>query len=120
MSGLTMEEAKKRLMDEIESKTRHDAARMVRQIEMEAKETADKSSKKILALAIQRYAGDFVGEQTVTAVALPSEEMKGRIIGREGRNIRALEAATGVDLIIDDTPETVVLSAYSPLRREVA
>ena len=93
---------------------------MVRQIEMEAKETADKSGKKILALAIQRYAGDFVAEQTVTAVALPSEEMKGRIIGREGRNIRAIEAATGVDLIIDDTPETVILSAFSPLKRQIA
>ncbi len=120
ISGLTMEEAKKRLMAEIESKTRHDAARMIRQIEMEAKETADKSGKKILALAIQRYAGDFVAEQTVTAVTLPSEEMKGRIIGREGRNIRALEAATGVDLIIDDTPETVILSAFSPLKRQIA
>jgi len=93
---------------------------MIRQIEMEARETADKSSKKILALAIQRYAGDFVAEQTVTAVTLPSEEMKGRIIGREGRNIRALEAATGVDLIIDDTPETVILSAFSPLKRQIA
>jgi ribonuclease Y len=120
IAGLTMEEAKKRLMEEIESKTRHESARMVRQIEMEAKETADKSSKKILALAIQRYAGDFVAEQTVTAVTLPSEEMKGRIIGREGRNIRALEAATGVDLIIDDTPETVILSAFSPLKRQIA
>lgn len=120
ISGLTMEEAKKRLMAEIESKTRHDAARMIRQIEMEAKETADKSGKKILALAIQRYAGDFVAEQTVTAVTLPSEEMKGRIIGREGRNIRALETATGVDLIIDDTPEAVIISGFDPVRREVA
>jgi len=120
VAGLTMEEAKKLLMEEVEAKTRHEAARMVRQIEMEAKETADKSGKKILALAIQRYAGDFVAEQTVTAVALPSEEMKGRIIGREGRNIRAIEAATGVDLIIDDTPETVILSAFSPLKRQIA
>jgi ribonuclease Y len=93
---------------------------MIRAIEMEAKEVGDKKAKEVIALAINRYAGDFVAEQTVTAVTLPSEEMKGRIIGREGRNIRALEAATGVDLIIDDTPETVILSAYSPLRREIA
>ncbi|MFP4391237.1 MAG: ribonuclease Y [Desulfohalobiaceae bacterium] len=120
ISGLTMEEAKKRLLEDAESKTRHDAARMVKQIEMEAKETADRKAREILATAIQRYAGDYVSEQSVTAVELPSEEMKGRIIGREGRNIRSLEAATGVDLIIDDTPETVVLSAFSPLRREKA
>jgi ribonuclease Y len=120
ISGLTVEEAKKLVMAETESRTRHESAKMIRQIEMEARETADKSGKKILALAIQRYAGDFVAEQTVTAVTLPSEEMKGRIIGREGRNIRALEAATGVDLIIDDTPETVILSAFSPIRRQVA
>ena len=120
ISGLTVEEAKERLMTEVESRTRHEAARMVRNIETEAKENAGKKAKEILSLAIQRYAGDYISEQTVTSVPLPSEEMKGRIIGREGRNIRALEAATGVDLIIDDTPETVVLSAYSPLRREVA
>jgi ribonuclease Y len=120
ISGLTAEEAKERLMGEIESQTRHEAAKRVRQIEMEAKETADRKAKEILATAIQRYSGDFVNEQTVAAVTLPSEDMKGRIIGREGRNIRALEAATGVDLIIDDTPETVVLSAFSPLRRQVA
>ena len=120
VSGLTAEEAKQRLFQEIESKTRHESARMIRLIETEAKETADRKAKQILACAIQRYAGDYVGEQTVTAVTLPSEDMKGRIIGREGRNIRALEAATGVDLIIDDTPETVILSAYSPLRRQVA
>ena len=93
---------------------------MIRQIETEARETADRKAKEVLAMAVQRYAGDFVAEETVTAVTLPSEEMKGRIIGREGRNIRALEAATGVDLIIDDTPETVVLSAHNPMRRMVA
>ncbi|ADU64096.1 MAG: ribonuclease Y [Pseudodesulfovibrio sp.] len=120
ISGLTVEEAREKLLAEIESRTRHEAARMVRTIEMEAKENASKKAREILSLALQRYAGDYAGEQTVTAVTLPSEDMKGRIIGREGRNIRAIEAATGVDLIIDDTPETVVLSAFSPLKREVA
>ena len=113
VSGLTAEEAKTRLFEEIEARTRHEAAKMMRVIETEARETADRKAKEILACAIQRYAGDYVGEQTVTAVTLPSEDMKGRII-------RALEAATGVDLIIDDTPETVILSAYSPIRRQVA
>lgn len=120
IAGFTAEEAKARLFTEVEAKTRHESARMIRQIEMEARETADRKAKEILCNVIQRYAGDYVNEQTVTAVTLPSEDMKGRIIGREGRNIRALEAATGVDLIIDDTPETVILSAYSPLRRQVA
>ena len=120
VSGLTAEEARQRLFAEIESRTRHEAAKMMRHIESEAREAADRKAREILACAIQRYAGDYVGEQTVTAVTLPSEDMKGRIIGREGRNIRALEAATGVDLIIDDTPETVILSAYSPIRRQVA
>ena len=119
VSGLTAE-ARQRLFAEIESRTRHEAAKMMRLIEAEARETADRKAKEIIACSIQRYAGDYVGEHTVTAVTLPSEDMKGRIIGREGRNIRALEAATGVDLIIDDTPETVILSAYSPLRRQVA
>ena len=120
VSGLTAEEARQRLFAEIESRTRHEAAKMMRLIEAEARETADRKAKEIIACSIQRYAGDYVGEHTVTAVTLPSEDMKGRIIGREGRNIRALEATTGVDLIIDDTPETVILSAYSPLRRQVA
>ena len=120
VSGLTAEEARQRLFAEIECRTRHEAAKMMRLIEAEARETADRKAKEIIACSIQRYAGDYVGEHTVTAVTLPSEDMKGRIIGREGRNIRALEAATGVDLIIDDTPETVILSAYSPLRRQVA
>ena len=120
VSGLTAEEARQRLFAEIESRTRHEAAKMMRLIEAEARETADRKAKEIIACSIQRYAGDYVGEHTVTAVTLPSEDMKGRIIGREGRNIRALEAATGVDLIIDDTPETVILSAYRPLRRQVA
>lgn len=120
IAGLTAEEARARLFSDIEARTRHEAARMMRLIETEARETADRKAKEVLATAIQRYAGDYVAEQTVTTVTLPSEDMKGRIIGREGRNIRALEAATGVDLIIDDTPETVILSAYSPLRRQVA
>lgn len=120
VAGLTTEEAKTRLFTDIEARSRHEAAKMMRLIETEAKEIADRKAKEILATAIQRYAGDYVAEQTVTTVTLPSEDMKGRIIGREGRNIRALEAATGVDLIIDDTPETVILSAYSPLRRQVA
>lgn len=120
ISGLTADEAKAALFEEIEAKSRHEAARMSRLIESEAREVADRKAKEILATAIQRYAGDYVSEQTVTAVTLPSEAMKGRIIGREGRNIRALEAATGVDLIIDDTPETVIISAFSPLRRQIA
>jgi ribonuclease Y len=120
VAGLTAEEAKLRLFADIEAQTRHEAAKVMRLIETEAREMADRKAKEVLATAIQRYAGDYVAEQTVTTVTLPSEDMKGRIIGREGRNIRALEAATGVDLIIDDTPETVILSAYSPLRRQVA
>ena len=120
IAGLTREEAKNRLMSEIEAKTRHESAKMMRQIETEARETADRKAKDILCTVIQRYAGEYVSEQTVTAVSLPSEDMKGRIIGREGRNIRAIEAATGVDLIIDDTPETVILSAFSSLRRQIA
>ncbi len=120
IASLTHEEAKAQLFNEIENRTRHEAAKMMRTIESETREIADRKAKEILASTIQRYAGDYVVEQTVTAVSLPSEDMKGRIIGREGRNIRAIEAATGVDLIIDDTPETVILSAYSPLRRQVA
>jgi len=120
ISGITMEEAKQQLMEAMESEARHDAAKRIKQIEDEAKETADKKAKKILSLTIQRYAGDYVAEKTVNSVALPSDEMKGRIIGREGRNIRAIEAATGIDLIIDDTPEAVIISGFNPVRREVA
>ena len=120
ISGMTAEEAKQQLMDLMESEARHDSAKRIRQIEEEAKETADKKAKEILALAIQRYAGDFVAEKTVSVVPLPTDEMKGRIIGREGRNIRAIEAATGIDLIIDDTPEAVIISGFNPVRREVA
>ncbi len=120
ISGLTSEQAKQQLMDSMVSEAKHDAAKKIKQTEDEAQETADKKAKKIMALAIQRYAGDFVAEKTVSVVPLPSDEMKGRIIGREGRNIRAIEAATGIDLIIDDTPEAVVISGFNPVRREVA
>lgn len=120
ISGMTAAEAKKVLMDTMEDEAKLDAAKRIKAIEEEARETADKKSKEIIALAIQRYAGEYVAEKTVSVVALPSDEMKGRIIGREGRNIRALEAATGIDLIIDDTPEAVILSGFNPVRREVA
>ncbi|HKI51761.1 MAG TPA: ribonuclease Y, partial [Geothermobacteraceae bacterium] len=120
IASMTAEEAKQSLMQAMESEAKHDAAKMIKQIEDEAKENADKSAKKILSLAIQRYAGDFVAERTVSVVPLPTDEMKGRIIGREGRNIRAIEAATGIDLIIDDTPEAVIISGFNPVRREVA
>ena len=120
ISGLTAEEAKKILMQLMEDEARYEALKICKKIEEEAREKADKKAKEIIALSIQRYAGDYVGEDTVSTVTLPNEEMKGRIIGREGRNIRALEAATGVDIIIDDTPEAVILSCFNPIRREVA
>jgi len=120
ISGMTAEEAKQTIIAGMESEARHDAAKRIKQIEDEAKETADKKAKEILALAIQRYAGDYVAEKAVSVVPLPTDEMKGRIIGREGRNIRAIEAATGIDLIIDDTPEAVIISGFNPVRREVA
>jgi ribonucrease Y len=120
LSGLTSEEAKDMLIRVVESEARHDAAVLVKKIETEAREIADRKAKNIISLAIQRYAGDYVAEKTVSVVNLPNEEMKGRIIGREGRNIRAIEATTGVDLIIDDTPEAVILSGFNPIRREVA
>lgn len=120
ISGMTATEAKSILMESMENEAKQDAAKKIKIIEEEAKETADKKSKEIISLAIQRYAGEYVAERTVSVVPLPSDEMKGRIIGREGRNIRALEAATGIDLIIDDTPEAVILSGFNPVRREVA
>lgn len=120
LSGITSAEAKNILMKSIEEEARGEVALLIKNIESEARETADKKSKEIIALAINRYAGDYVAEKTVSVVTLPSDEMKGRIIGREGRNIRAIEAATGVDLIIDDTPEAVVVSGFNPVRREVA
>ena len=120
LAGMSATEAKEFLLRAMEREIRADSARMVKRIETEAKEHADRKAKEIISLAIKRYASDYVAEQTVSVVALPNEEMKGRIIGREGRNIRALEAATGVDIIIDDTPEAVILSAFNPVRREVA
>jgi ribonucrease Y len=120
ISTLTAEQAKELLLHAMENEARYEGAKLIKRIENEAKEEADKKAKRILATAIQRYAADYVAERTVSVVQLPSEEMKGRIIGREGRNIRALESATGIDLIIDDTPEAVILSGFNPVRREVA
>lgn len=120
ISGLTHDEAKDILMDEIEKETRAEAAVMVRQIETEAKTDAEKKAKELIAQTIQRCAADHVAENTITVVNLPNDEMKGRIIGREGRNIRALETLTGVEFIIDDTPEAVILSGFDPIRREIA
>lgn len=120
VAELTRDEGKARLIEELTSEARHEAAKMIRAIEEDARAEADRRAKKVLSIAIERLAGDFVTERTVSSVHLPSDDMKGRIIGREGRNIRAIEAATGVDLIIDDTPETVVISCHNPIRREIA
>ena len=120
IARMSSEEAKRLLMESMEEEAKHEAAKGIKRIEDEARETADKKAKEIISLAVQRYAGEYVAEKTVSVVSLPNEEMKGRIIGREGRNIRALEAATGVDLIIDDTPEAVILSGFNPVRREIA
>jgi len=120
IAGMTVEEAKQSLMVQIEQEARFESAKMLREIEQTTKAEADKKSKEILASAVQRCAVDHVAETTVSVVNLPSDEMKGRIIGREGRNIRALESLTGIDLIIDDTPEAVILSGFDPMRREIA
>ena len=120
IAKMSSEEAKRLLIESMENEAKHEAAKGIKRIEDEARELADKKSKEIISLAIQRYAGEYVAEKTVSVVNLPNEEMKGRIIGREGRNIRALEAATGIDLIIDDTPEAVILSGFNPIRREIA
>jgi len=120
ITGLSKDDAKKMLFTKLEDEVRHEASTMLKQIEMETKETADKKAKEIISLAIQRCAADHTSETTISTVALPSDEMKGRIIGREGRNIRALEAATGIDIIIDDTPEAVILSGFDAVRKEVA
>jgi len=120
IAGLTAQEAKQELLRRLEDEARNEAAALARDLKEQARRNADKEAKKILALAIQRLAPESTAETTVSAVALPSDEMKGRIIGREGRNIRAFEAATGVDVIIDDTPDTVVVSCFEPVRREIA
>ena len=120
IASMTSEEAKNILIDRVQKDAYHDAAIMVREIEAHAKEEADKKARDIISTAIQKCAADHVAETTVSVVALPNDDMKGRIIGREGRNIRTLETATGVDLIIDDTPEAVIISAFDPVRREIA
>lgn len=120
ISGIGRDEAKEQLMESLESEARMDAAKRLSLIENEMKLEADRKGKNILALSMARYAGDYVADKTVSMVPLPNDEMKGRIIGREGRNIRAIEAATGIDIIIDDTPEAVILSGFNPVRREIA
>ncbi len=120
IAGMTSDEAKQVLMSNLESEARHEAGHLIRRIREEAERKADREAREILTLAIQRCAADHVVESTVSVVSLPNEEMKGRIIGREGRNIRAFELSTGIDVIIDDTPEAVILSGFDPIRREVA
>ena len=120
IAAMTQDEAKQIIIDRVQKEAFHDAAAQVRDIEARAKEEAEKKARNIIALAIQKCAADHVAESTVSVIALPNDDMKGRIIGREGRNIRALETATGVDLIIDDTPEAVIVSAFDPVRREIA
>ena len=120
ISGLTQEEARQYLLQSVENDVRHDAAMKIKEIESQLKDEADEKAREIIATAIQRCAADHAAETTVSVVALPNDEMKGRIIGREGRNIRTLETITGVDLIIDDTPEAITVSSFDPVRREVA
>ncbi|MBP5294285.1 MAG: ribonuclease Y, partial [Lachnospiraceae bacterium] len=120
VSQMTSEQAKEQLLNTLEESVRNDKARIIRQIEQETREEANAKAKEIIVTAIQRCSAESVAENTITVVQIPSDEMKGRIIGREGRNIRALETATGVELIIDDTPDAVVLSAFDPVRREIA
>lgn len=120
LAGISSEEARNLLVQSMEADAKHEAAIVLRKIEEDTKRNSEKLSREVIAYAVQRFAGDFVAENTVSVVNLPNDEMKGRIIGREGRNIRAIEAATGIDLIIDDTPEAVVLSSFDPVRREVA
>lgn len=120
ISGMSSEEAKRYIIEEMENEAKLEAGKSLKRIEEETKAEAEKKACEIISLAIQRYAGEYVAERTVSVVHLPSEEMKGRIIGREGRNIRAIEAATGIDVIIDDTPEAVILSGHNPVRREIA
>ena len=120
VAGMTSDEAKQVLLKNLENETRFEASKIINKIEEEAKRAAEKKAKEIIITAIQRNASDYTSESTITTVSLPSDEMKGRIIGREGRNIRTLENLTGVDMIIDDTPEVVVISGFDPVRREIA
>jgi ribonuclease Y len=120
VAEMTRDEAKRVLIDQMLQEARHEAARRIMVIEEEAREEAERRAKKVISVSIERLAGEFVAERTTSVIHLPSDDMKGRIIGREGRNIRAIEAATGVDLIIDDTPEAVLISSHSPIRREIA
>ncbi len=120
ISGMSSERAKEELIEMVESEAKHELAQRLDELEAQFKDEADEKAKNILSLAIQRYASDHVSEATISSVALPSEEMKGRIIGREGRNIQKIETLTGVELVIDDTPETITLSGFDPVRREVA
>jgi ribonuclease Y len=120
IAGLTAVEARRELLQRVEDEARHDAAKTIALVEEEAKLESEKRAKKIIATAIQRWAGDHVSDTAITTVRIPSDDVKGRIIGREGRNIRAIEAATGVDIVIDDTPEVITVSAFNPIRREVA
>ena len=120
ISGLSTEEAKKQLLKEVESEIVNEKANLIKDLENKAKEDANKNAREIISYAVQKCAADHTSETTVSVVALPNDDMKGRIIGREGRNIKALETLTGIDLIIDDTPEAVIISGFDPLRREVA
>ena len=120
VSGMTAEEGKRQLLKQIESDSRREAVSIIKRIEEEARQTAQEQAKEIITMCVQRCAGEHVVESAVSVIDLPSDEMKGRIIGREGRNIRALEVATGVDLIIDDTPEAIIVSGFDPIRREIA
>ena len=120
LSGLTSDEAKELLLNDIKKEIAHESALLIKEMENKTREESEKKAREIISCAIQKCAADHVTESTVTVVSLPNDEMKGRIIGREGRNIRTLEQLLGVDIIIDDTPEAVVLSGFDPIRREVA